>query len=196
MRHFPRRGSRRQVREATSWGHIYSELSVSVNRDIAWFLEEDHVPALPEPTARTAIVQSYNGRTAMVDHDGSCVLILRRTYYPGMVLSDRRWSACARAQSRGWASRRPTSWLRISPRGRQLPANWFGSGGDGVTHRDYRRGLRTGHHWPRRLKEIGSNRVSHLKHVNIAPGISTNGPVPRIPSCGHLQPVVVSYYVL
>ncbi len=41
------------------------------------------MPPLPEPTAQAAIVQSYDGRTAVVDHDGSCVLILRRTYYPG-----------------------------------------------------------------------------------------------------------------
>ena len=30
-----------------------------------------------------ASVESWNGQTAIVEHDGSCILILRRTYYPG-----------------------------------------------------------------------------------------------------------------
>jgi hypothetical protein len=28
-------------------------------------------------------VRSWDGRAAVVEHDGSCVLVLRRTYYPG-----------------------------------------------------------------------------------------------------------------
>ena len=51
--------------------------------DQAWFLPEDLPPALPEPIARAARVRSWDGRTATVEHDGSCILILRRTYYPG-----------------------------------------------------------------------------------------------------------------
>jgi uncharacterized membrane protein YfhO len=38
---------------------------------------------LPDPLATTARVRSWDGRTAVVEHDGSCVLVLRRTYYPG-----------------------------------------------------------------------------------------------------------------
>ena len=30
-------------------------------------------------------MRSWDGRTAVVEHDGSCVLILRRTFYPGWV---------------------------------------------------------------------------------------------------------------
>ena len=40
-------------------------------------------PPLPEPAARAARVLSWDGRTATVEHDGSCILILRRTFYPG-----------------------------------------------------------------------------------------------------------------
>jgi hypothetical protein len=37
------------------------------------------------PPAHSYRVASYDGRTAVVEHDGSCVLILRRAYYPGWV---------------------------------------------------------------------------------------------------------------
>jgi hypothetical protein len=30
-----------------------------------------------------AAVRKWDGRTAIVDHDGTCYLIVRRTYYPG-----------------------------------------------------------------------------------------------------------------
>ena len=34
-------------------------------------------------SAQTAKVRSWNDRTAVVDHDGTCYLILRRTFYDG-----------------------------------------------------------------------------------------------------------------
>ena len=36
-----------------------------------------------DSTAEVAKVESWDGHTAIVAHDGSCILILRRTYYPG-----------------------------------------------------------------------------------------------------------------
>ena len=53
--------------------------------DVAWSLAEDSLPPLPEPQPASARVKSYDGQTAVVEHDGSCVLVLRRTYYPGWV---------------------------------------------------------------------------------------------------------------
>ena len=42
-------------------------------------------PALPRsPFARSARVVSYDGRLAVVEHDGPCDLVIRRTYYPGL----------------------------------------------------------------------------------------------------------------
>ena len=72
-----------RVREAPGWPQLYTTLSRTDAVDEAWFLAEDNVPSLPTPTAQIARVQSWDGQTAVVDHDGSCVLILRRTYYPG-----------------------------------------------------------------------------------------------------------------
>ncbi len=84
-RAFPPAWVARRVREATGWGQLYSELSVEDAPDDAWFLAEDGAPRLPDPPARTAVVRSWDGRTAVVEHDGSCVLILRRVSYPGWV---------------------------------------------------------------------------------------------------------------
>jgi hypothetical protein len=80
---FPAARVARRVREAAGWGPLYSTLSNSDLPDDAWFLAEDGAPRLPDPSARSAQVRSWDGRTAVVEHDGSCVLILRRTYYPG-----------------------------------------------------------------------------------------------------------------
>ena len=73
----------RQIREAASWGRLYSELSHNDGRDEAWFLAEDGLPTLPTPVATTSKIRSWDGRTAVVEHDGSCILVMRRTYYPG-----------------------------------------------------------------------------------------------------------------
>ncbi len=75
----------RRVREAANWGRLYSELSRVDAPDEAWFLAEDHPPSLPAPSASVAGVQSWDGQTAIVEHDGSCILIMRRTYYPGWI---------------------------------------------------------------------------------------------------------------
>jgi hypothetical protein len=80
---FPPAWVARRVREADNWGRLYSALSMADLPDEAWFLTEDRPPELPGPAAGTANVRSWDGRAAVVEHDGSCVLILRRTFYPG-----------------------------------------------------------------------------------------------------------------
>ncbi len=82
---FPAAWVAHHVREAVNWGRLYSELSCADARDDAWFLAEDHPPELPAPSATSSAVKSWDGRTAVVEHDGSCILIMRRTYYPGWI---------------------------------------------------------------------------------------------------------------
>lgn len=72
-----------RVHEAKVWGQLYTELSIADAPDDAWFVAEDGVPKMAGPAANTAAVKSWDGRSAVVDHDGSCVLILRRATYPG-----------------------------------------------------------------------------------------------------------------
>ena len=71
------------VRKAKGWGELYATLSQNDLKNEAWFLPEDEIPVLPEPIAHSTRILAWDGRTATVEHDGSCVLILRRTYYPG-----------------------------------------------------------------------------------------------------------------
>ncbi len=80
---FPPARVANRIRQAAHWGELHSELSVADRIDEACFLAADGVPELPGPFAKRAKVASYDGRTAVVKHDGSCVLILNRTYYPG-----------------------------------------------------------------------------------------------------------------
>jgi hypothetical protein len=82
---FPPAWVARRIREVPDWPGLYTEL---VRRDVsddAWFLSEDHPSPLPDPTAQVARVEYWDGETAVVEHDGSCILVLRRTYYPGWV---------------------------------------------------------------------------------------------------------------
>jgi hypothetical protein len=80
---FPPAWVARRIVAAKSWGQLYTTLSIHDLKDEAWFLPEDGTPVLSEPAARAARVLGWDGRTATVEHDGSCVLILRRVHYPG-----------------------------------------------------------------------------------------------------------------
>jgi hypothetical protein len=82
---FPSAWAARRIRKAAHWGELYSELASADALDEAWFFPEDSPPLSTAPRARQADVTSWNGQTAVVEHDGWCVLILRRTYYPGWV---------------------------------------------------------------------------------------------------------------
>lgn len=54
-----------------------------------WFLADDEPSLAPDadtdagPRATSARVTSWDGTTAVVDHDGTCDLVINRTYYPG-----------------------------------------------------------------------------------------------------------------
>jgi hypothetical protein len=82
---FPAAWLARRVRVAASWGRLYTELARADAPDEAWFLAESPPPAQSAPTARMARLRSWDGRTAVAEHDGACILILRKTHYPGWV---------------------------------------------------------------------------------------------------------------
>jgi hypothetical protein len=82
---FPAAWVVRRVQEVPVWGQLYWELSRSDNKDTAWFIAEDAHPSLPEPIAQVAGVTRWDSEAATVEHDGSCILIMRRTFYPGWV---------------------------------------------------------------------------------------------------------------
>ena len=65
-------------------GDLLGRLTREDDLEIAWFLPEDRVPHRPD--ARAARLVSWDGTTAVVEHDGPCDLVVARSYDPG-------WSA-------------------------------------------------------------------------------------------------------
>ncbi len=80
---FPPAWIARRMYTAENWGGLYTELSVLDRPEEAWFLPGDSPLPFAGDAAQTANVESWDGQAAVVLHDGACILILRRTYYPG-----------------------------------------------------------------------------------------------------------------
>jgi len=70
-----------QCRTAPDRRTLVDRLSHWDDRDIAWFLAEDHVP--DHPDARSAQLVAWDGSVATVEHDGACDLVIARTFDPG-----------------------------------------------------------------------------------------------------------------
>jgi hypothetical protein len=82
---FPPAWVAREVHEAPDWKVLFVVLSFDEARDQAWFEPGDRPPEFPKSGASSANVKSWDGKNAIVEHDGPCILILRRTFYPGWV---------------------------------------------------------------------------------------------------------------
>ncbi|HWE39437.1 MAG TPA: hypothetical protein VG406_22995 [Isosphaeraceae bacterium] len=80
---FPRARAATTLRVADDWPSLYSALASRDDPSEAWFLAADRPPTLTVPRAQRARVTSFDGRSARVDHDGSCILVIRRTFDPG-----------------------------------------------------------------------------------------------------------------
>ncbi|HEV3168285.1 MAG TPA: hypothetical protein VGZ22_30050 [Isosphaeraceae bacterium] len=59
------------------------QLAESQAEDRVWYLPTDSPANSAHPRASSANVTSFDGQTATVEHDGTCDLVLTRTYYPG-----------------------------------------------------------------------------------------------------------------
>ena len=80
---FPPAWVARTILESSNWGSLFLVLSQNDAQDEAWFLAKDPKPPFASGSARVSTVRSWDGHSAIVTHDGSCILILRRTFYPG-----------------------------------------------------------------------------------------------------------------
>jgi hypothetical protein len=78
---FPEARVAARARTAPDRAALLERLSRSDELDIAWFLAEDRVP--DRPGAHRARLASWDGTIATVEHDGSCDLVIARTYDPG-----------------------------------------------------------------------------------------------------------------
>ena len=66
---------------AATLGDLLNRFTREDDLDVAWFLAEDDVPGRPAATA--ARVVSWDGRRATVEHEGTCDLVIARSFDPG-----------------------------------------------------------------------------------------------------------------
>jgi len=78
---FPESRVAPQARTIANRRALNDRLSRSDDREIAWFLAEDRIPDRRD--ARSARLATWDGSTATVEHDGSCDLVIARTFDPG-----------------------------------------------------------------------------------------------------------------
>jgi hypothetical protein len=62
---------------------LQERLASTESPDTALYLAADAPPRSSGPRAQWARVESWDGTTAQVRHDGTCDLIVRRAWYPG-----------------------------------------------------------------------------------------------------------------
>ncbi len=60
---------------------LINRLSREDDRDLAWFLAEDQVP--PRPDTQSARLILWDGTAATVEHDGTCDVVIARTFDAG-----------------------------------------------------------------------------------------------------------------
>jgi hypothetical protein len=98
--------------------------------DRAWFRAQD-LPLVDRPMAREARVTRWEGRAGEVEHDGPCVLVLDRAWYPGWesrANEDGPWRPVLRADGGRqaiWVEGRGPS--RVETRYRVTRLAWFAS---------------------------------------------------------------------
>src|SRR5271166_6039282 len=84
---FPAARAAIRVRFAAHERALLSGVSFDPDIQAVWYRAVDQPPASAGPIATIAKVISWDGRTAFVEHDGTCDLVINRTYYPGWFAS-------------------------------------------------------------------------------------------------------------
>ena len=80
---FPSAWIAHELHEVREWGKLFSFLSSNDRSNEAWFESGDGPTGFPNSNRGSAHVKSWDGVAAIVVHDSPCILILRRTFYPG-----------------------------------------------------------------------------------------------------------------
>jgi hypothetical protein len=82
---FPPAHVARRLQWAGSFAEITQRLSYQDSLDVALTLDAGAIPSEPWPSTPVNLPRllSWDGRQAVVEHDGPCVLVVARTFYPG-----------------------------------------------------------------------------------------------------------------
>jgi len=76
-----------RMRIAPSVEALVAGITYNLDPSVVWYEAKDRPPVDREPRASSARVVEWDGRTAVVEHDGPCDLVVNRTYYPGWMVS-------------------------------------------------------------------------------------------------------------
>lgn len=80
---FPQARAAIRVRVAPQEQGLLSGVSFDPDIQAVWYRAGDQPPASDGLTATTTKVISWDGRKAVVEHNGACDLVINRTYFPG-----------------------------------------------------------------------------------------------------------------
>ena len=72
-----------QSREAPDLQSVLARMAASESSEVAWFLPGDRPPDSSGPRAHSAQIVRWNPSGGEVDHDGTCDVVIGRTYLPG-----------------------------------------------------------------------------------------------------------------
>jgi hypothetical protein len=80
---FPPARAATETRAARDEADLLRQVGQADAPDVVWYLPGDRPPDRGPPRARKARVVRWDGTSGEVAHDGTCDLVLNRTYYPG-----------------------------------------------------------------------------------------------------------------
>ncbi len=109
---FPRARVATRSVEVEDWGAMYVRLTSRDDPEEVVYETADRPREAGGPRAKSARLIAFDGRSAEVEHDGECDLVVRRTYYPGWMF--RIDGGPRRPSSRPTAGCRPSGWRGLA----------------------------------------------------------------------------------